>query len=261
MISCSFHVSFSQIVLRLKNMADLDLSKSLSQTNFGNPDQIKDLMTALINRTEQQDKAINYLKSENDHLLSENSLFKDRVLKLERYSSKLSLIFLGLQTDGDPLAAVLGIIRNVLRVNINQEDLAACHYLPSRNQIKPTIIKFLYHHQKDLVWRNRKELMKNDKTKCVYIVKRLAEWDRDVVNYAKNQQLLVTTNNCQPTRKSGESWVQVNSKNDVDKVSNRHRSLEYDKSARRSSTFVPIRRNDSKFSTGAFDLNTETNIS
>ena len=103
--------------------------------------------------------------------------------------------------------------------------------------------------------------MKNDKTKRVYIVERLAEWDRDVVNYAKYQQLLVTTISCQPTRKIGESWVQVNSKNDVDKVSNRHRSLEYDKSARRSSNFGPIRQNDSNFSTGAFDLNTETNIS
>ena len=70
--------------------------------------------------------------------------------------------------------------------------------------------------------------MKNDKTKRVYIVERLAEWDRDVVNYAKYQQLLVTTISCQPTTKIGESWVQVNSKNDVDKVSNRHRSLEYD---------------------------------
>ena len=100
-------------------MADLDLSKSLSQTNFGNPDQIKDLMTAFINHIEQQVYTISYLNSENDHLLSENSLIKDRVLKLERYSSKFCLIFLGLQTDGDPLAAVLSIIRNVLRVSIN----------------------------------------------------------------------------------------------------------------------------------------------
>ena len=49
-ISRSFHVPFSQIVLRLKNMADLDLSKSLSQTNFGNPGQIKDLLTSPTNR-------------------------------------------------------------------------------------------------------------------------------------------------------------------------------------------------------------------
>ena len=196
-ISCSFHVSLSQIVLRLRNMADLDLSKSLSQTNFENPDRIKDLMTALINRIDQQDNTISYLKSENDHLLSENSLIKDKVLKLERYSSKLCLIFIGLETDGDPLAAVLGIIQNVLRVSINQEDLAACHYLPSGYQVKPIIIKFLYHHQKDLVWRNRRELMKHDKTKRVYIEERLAEWDGDVVKYAKDQQLLVTTNNCQ----------------------------------------------------------------
>ena len=102
--------------------------------------------------------------------------------------------------------------------------------------------------------------MKNDKTKRVYIVERLAEWDRDVVSYAKDQQLLVTTNNCQPSVKLGESWVQVNFKNDVEKVSNRYSSLEYDKSARRSSKFVPIRRSDSKLSTGAFDLNTETNV-
>ena len=158
------------------------------------------------------------------------------------------------------LAVVLGIIRNVLRVSINQEDLAACHYLTSINQIKPIIIKFLYHHQKVLVWRNRKELMKHDKTKRVYIVERLAEWDRDVVNYAKDQQLLVTTINCQPSVKIGESWVQVNSKNDVDKVSNRHSSLEYDKSARRSSNIVPTQRNDCKFSTGALDLNMGTNV-
>ena len=90
--------------------------------------------------------------------------------------------------------------------------------IPSRNQVKTIIIKFLYHHQKDLLWRNRKELMRHDKTKHVYIVDRLAERDRDVVNYAKDHQLLVTTNNCQPSVKIGESWVQVNSKNDVDKV-------------------------------------------
>ena len=80
--------------------------------------------------------------------------------------------------------------------------------------------------------------MKHDKTKRVYIVERFAEWDSDVVKYAKDEQLLVTTNNCQPSVKIGESWVQVNSKNDVDKVSNWRSSLEYDKSARRSSNFV-----------------------
>ena len=47
-------------------MVDLDFSKLLSQTNFGNPDQIKDLMTAHINRIEQQDNPISYLKPEND---------------------------------------------------------------------------------------------------------------------------------------------------------------------------------------------------
>ena len=125
-------------------------------------------MASLINRIEQQDNTISYLKSENDQLLSENSLVKDKVLKLERYSSKLCLISLGLQTDGDPLAAVLGMTRNVLRVSINQEVLATCHYLPCRNQLKPITIKFLYHHQKDMVWRNRKELMKHEKIKRVH---------------------------------------------------------------------------------------------
>ena len=91
-------------------------------------------------------------------------------------------MFFGLETDGDPLAAVLGIIRIVLRVSINQENLAACHYLFSRNQVKSIIIKFLCHHQMDMGWRNRKELMKHDKTKRVYIVERLAEWDRDVIS-------------------------------------------------------------------------------
>ena len=60
--------------------------------------------------------------------------------------------------------------------------------------------------------------------------------------------------------KIGDSWVQVDSKNDVDKVSNRHSSKEYDKSARGSTNFVPIRRNDSKYSTGAMDFNKETNV-
>ena len=70
--------------------------------------------------------------------------------------------------------------------------------------------------------------MKHDKPKRVYIVERLAEWDRDVVNYSKDHLLLVAKNNCQPSVKIGGSWVQVNSKNDVDKVSNRHSSMEYD---------------------------------
>ena len=34
--------------------------------------------------------------------------------------------------------------------------------------------------------------MKHDKTKRVYMVERLAEWDRDVVNYARDQKPLVT---------------------------------------------------------------------
>ena len=53
--------------------------------------------------------------------------------------------------------------------------------------------------------------MKHDKTKRVYLVERFAEWDRDVVSYAKEQQLLVTTNSCQPSVKIGDSWVRVNS--------------------------------------------------
>ena len=102
--------------------------------------------------------------------------------------------------------------------------------------------------------------MNHYKIKHLYIVERLTEWDRDVVSYAKDQQLLVTTNNCQPSVKIDEKSVQVNSKNDVDKVNNWHSSLEYEKSARRSSSFVPIRRNDCKFSTGTLDLNMETNV-
>ena len=58
----------------------------------------------------------------------------------------------------------------------------------------------------------------------------------------------------------GESWLQVNSKTDVDKVSNRHSSLENNKSATGASNFVPIRRNDSKYSTGALDWNIKTNV-
>ena len=72
---------------QIKDILTSLINLDLSQTNFRNPNQIKDILTSIINRIEQQDNIISYLKSENDHWLSENSLIKDKVLKLERYSS------------------------------------------------------------------------------------------------------------------------------------------------------------------------------
>ena len=50
-------------------------------------------------------------------------------------------------------------------------------------------------------------------------MERLAEFDKDIADYARNGKgLLVTTNNCQPAIKVSDKWLIVNSKKEIDQV-------------------------------------------
>ena len=81
-------------------------------------------------------------------------------------------------------------------IKIRAEDIAACRHVPSANMNKPVIVKFIYNHQRDRIWRNRASLKNYGLTKKVYIVERLADHDKQVIEHCKQVNVEYVTNNC-----------------------------------------------------------------
>ena len=61
------------------------------------------------------------LQEENDHLKEQQRLTQNRLLKLERYSSKVCLIFNGIFTKDDTVIAVTQILNHFLAQILAQQ--------------------------------------------------------------------------------------------------------------------------------------------
>ena len=116
---------------------------------------LKKALTILMQTVQQQNIFIEELRSDqvtmkDDLIQHTNYLYSlsGRVTELERYSRKLCLIFTNVET-GNPMATVLSIMTNCLKMNINEFDIAACHPLQNDKKLGPIIVKFIYHHHRD----------------------------------------------------------------------------------------------------------------
>ena len=56
--------------------------------------------------------------------------------------------------EPNPHDSILQLLRNCLQININAQDIAACHSL-NRTLVAPVIVKFIYHEHRDLCWRRK----------------------------------------------------------------------------------------------------------
>ena len=105
----------------------------------------RSLLMDLAQDIADKDDIISHLEIETEikdlHTLS--TIKDDRTLKLERYSSKMCLIFLGIRTSDDPLSSILELIQQFMGINIRAEDIAACHHLPCANMNKPSTSSFI----------------------------------------------------------------------------------------------------------------------
>ena len=178
--------------------------KDLVQVQEGDDAQTKSLKAAirmLMKKVEQQDGVIAELKN-NHHLMYEsikdhtNEIYSlsGRVIELERYSRKLCLIFSNVELE-NPVATVLSIMKNCMQINISEADLAACHPLQNGKQLGPIIVKFIYHHHRDLAW-NRRSWLKNFQNSAkgkIYIEECLAPSDRQLRVAAKEQGIRTIT--------------------------------------------------------------------
>ena len=162
---------------------------------------LKQLIKKMMGHIQKQDQELKSLRR-NQTLMNEemientNALHKldGRVVELEKYSRKLCLIFSNIEDRGDALTSIIYLLNNLLQININSSRFAACHPL-SQNPGAPVIVKFIYHADRDIIWRRKAWLkgVTNSLGKPVIVEECLAPRDRELKNESKQLGLLSFT--------------------------------------------------------------------
>ena len=80
-------------------------------------------------------------------------LFSNRVVEL-KYSRKLCLMFVKLEYGPNPLSDVLQLLRNHLKINLIESNIAACHRFSS-NPKSSIIVYFVFHADRNTIWRRK----------------------------------------------------------------------------------------------------------
>ncbi len=106
-----------------------------------------------------------------------------RILELERHSRKTCLIINSIDVDDEysGFGNSLSLLNSRLQLNLVPADIAAYHPL-AKPKVALVILKFVYHHHLDLVWRRKSWLegVLNSKQKAIVIEKILAPSDRNI---------------------------------------------------------------------------------
>ena len=125
------------------------------------PLEIKTLIQNLTKTIKEQAKRINELENrqnmmEDNVIQNRNQLhdLEERTATLERYSRKTCLIFANIEVEPNPIDNILQLLRNCLQININAQDIAACHPL-NRTLVAPVIVKTIYNEHRYLCWRRK----------------------------------------------------------------------------------------------------------
>ena len=149
---------------------------------------MKDLMRKMMRMIIKQDSELRRLKQSQGHMkdmmnINLNAIHKrdERIVELEKYSRKLCLSFYKVECKGDALSSIMFLFKQILQLNFNPTSLAACHPL-NQSPNAPIIVKFIYHQDRDLIWRRRTWLkgMSNSLGRPVQIEEYLAPRDREV---------------------------------------------------------------------------------
>ena len=161
-------------------------------------ESVKTLMQYLVTENESKGERIKQLESQMTGVTI-------KVNELERYESKDCLIFhnLPIGQHGSYLSDTVAFMRNILQVNICEEDLKACHPLGKGTSSYPPkiVAKFIYNDQKDRVWARKRLLcsyQNPSNLKPVFITERLTKYDVELKQAAEQHNLFVSTYNSQP---------------------------------------------------------------
>ncbi len=180
-----------------------DLSTLIAPNDSDNA-EVKNLKTAvsvLVKTVQKQNLAIEELTNSHQNMqqnvvqhTNEMYFLSTRIVELERYSRKLCLIFSNVETENS-VATVLSRMNNCLRMSINECDIAACHPLQNGRKLGPIIVKFIYHHHRDLPWSRRSWLrnFSNSENGKIYLDECLSPCDRQLKTAAKEKGVKVTT--------------------------------------------------------------------
>ena len=162
---------------------------------------MKDLMQKMMRMIIRQDGELRKLKQSQGHMkdminINTNAIHKldERTVELEKYSRKLCLIFYNVECKGDALSSIIFLFKQILQLNFNPTSLAACHPL-NQSPNAPIIVKFIYHQDRDLIWRRRTWLkgVRNSIGRPVQVEECLSPRDREVRAEAKQMGLLTFT--------------------------------------------------------------------
>ena len=93
-----------------------------------------------------------------------------------------------------PIQEVLRKLNSVLQIRTDSCDIAACHVL-APGGVAPVIVKFIYHHQRDLAFRKKVWLRSkwNSLKQPIFIEARLARIEQKFRIEAKEKKGKVTT--------------------------------------------------------------------
>ena len=158
---------------------------------------IKPLLRKMMELIQRQDEELKKLRHGQSYIREQinnntNVLHKidERVVELEKYSRKLCLIFSNLNDRGDALTSIIYLFNEVLQINFNPSRFAACHPL-SQNTGAPVIVKFIYHADRDIIWRRSwLKGVTNSLSKPVTVEECRAPRDRELQSEAKQLGLL-----------------------------------------------------------------------
>ena len=150
--------------------------------------KLLEVITQLVNIVVKQSKEIKNLKADQSEfekriIQNQNEIYdvSERVVDLEKYSRKLCLTFSNIDITADTMGDILQIMSNIMSINIPRHNIAACHPLkPGTNA--PVIVKFIYHADRDVVWRRRSWLKNfhNNKGQPMFIKDCLSPRDRAI---------------------------------------------------------------------------------
>ena len=129
---------------------------------------------------------------------------ENKVNEMERYSSKDCVILQYLPLRfGNFTQDVLAFFNEVMGVEVNSNDLKACHSLGpvSQNQKCVVIVKFVYFDIKNRIYGKKKLLKKflhPVNMQPVYITEKLTQRNSELLDYSRGLGMYTVTYNCAP---------------------------------------------------------------
>ena len=122
------------------------------------PPILEEVIVSIIETVKSQAQTIKTITEKPNERLVTNtkdiSEINGSVITVERYSRKTCLLISNIDLNLSPVANVLSLINDTLKIGTKEIDLVASHTV-NGNRVAPIIVKFLYYKHRDLEWVRR----------------------------------------------------------------------------------------------------------